>query len=170
MKDYLLVDGYNVIYSWPELEKLSNSNLEHARFKLIEILCNHAALTGQKIKVVFDAHQVKNSTGSHERVSGIDVLYTQQGETADALIERISGELTRKGTVYVVTSDWEEQRTIFGRGAYRMTPKELWSQVCKARKDIQYPYSKTVPTEGYLENRLVGDIRAVLERWRRKKD
>ena len=169
MKEYLVVDGYNVIHAWPELTKLSDTSLEHARVKLINILASHAAFSGQKIKIVFDAHQVKNLAERQEQVNGIEVLYTQQGETADALIERITGELIKLGSVHVVTFDWDEQRIIFGRGAYRMTPKELRDQVKKIRQKNMSAYAESLPTEGYLENRLSVSVRSVLEQLRRKK-
>ncbi|ACV61221.1 protein of unknown function DUF901 [Desulfofarcimen acetoxidans DSM 771] len=169
MKEYLVIDGYNVIYTWPKLARLSDTSLEHARVKLVDIMASHSALSGQLIKVVFDAHQVKNITQRQEQVNGIEILYTQQGETADALIERITGDLIKLGKVYVVTSDWDEQRIIFGRGAYRMTPRELWEQVKKIRQKNMSEYSINLPTEGYLENRLNESVRDLLEKLRRKK-
>ena len=169
MKEYLVVDGYNVIYAWPDLTKLSDTSLEHARVKLVDMLASHAAFSGQRIKVVFDAHQVKNLAERHEQINGVDVLYTQQGQTADALIERIAGELTKLGNVHVVTSDWDEQRIIFGRGAYRMTPKELLEQVKKMWQKGMSAYTASLATEGYLENRLNDSVRDLLEQLRRKK-
>ena len=169
MREYLVVDGYNVIYAWPKLAKLSETSLEHARVKFVDVLASHAAFSGQIIKVVFDAHQVKNLAERQEQVNGIEVLYTQQGETADALIERITGELIKLGRVYVVTSDWDEQRIIFGRGAYRMTPKELKEQIKIMRQKSMSAYTGSLPTEGYLENRLSVSVRDVLEQLRRKK-
>ena len=169
MKDYLVVDGYNIIYAWPEFKKLRDSGLEHARSRLVAILANYAALTGHKVTVVFDAHQVKGLAERVALVDGVDVIYTRQGETADALIERLVGDLSGRGMVYVATSDWAEQTIIFGRGAFRITPGELNDQVASARKAGEALCSQDVLTDGYLENRILEKVRAKLERWRRGK-
>lgn len=169
MKEFLIVDGYNIIYAWPEFEKLKDSGLDHARSKLISILANYSPLSGQKILVVFDAHQVKNAVERTEVIDGVEVIYTQQGETADALIERLAGTLSNEGTVYVATSDWNEQRIIFGRGAYRITPGELRMQVKRARQESEELYTQSTPADSYLENRLLDKVRSKLEKWRREK-
>ena len=170
MKEYLIVDGYNIIHAWPELEKLKDAGLEHARLKLVSILANYAPLSGQKVVVVFDAHQVKNASERSEIIDGVEVIYTQQGETADALIERLVGSLLNEGKVYVATSDWAEQSIIFGRGAYRLTPGELRVQVRRAREESEAHYSRSTPADGYLENRLLEKVRSRLEKWRREKN
>lgn len=170
MEEYLVVDGYNIIYSWPELNKLKDSSLEHARDKLIHLLSNYAAFSGERIVVVFDAHQVKNNPERSEAAGGIEVVYTQEGETADNVIEKLVGNLLKLGTVYVATSDWVEQRIIFGRGAYRITPRELLAQMEKVNKEGRHRYEKDKPANAYLESRLGEEVRLRLERWRRKKD
>lgn len=170
MREFYVVDGYNVIYAWPEFEKMLEKGLDHSRDKLINILANFAGFDGSSITVVFDAHLVKSGVEHYEIVHGIEVYYTQEGETADSLIERIVGDLGKKGNVFVVTSDWDEQRIIFGRGAYRLTPKEFRSQVIKVNKQRQENFNKANPTEGYLEDKLPADIRVILEKWRRRKD
>jgi len=169
MGEYLIVDGYNVIFAWPELEELKKTGLENARLKLIDILISHAALTGLQIIVVFDAHRVKDVQQRVENEHGLRVIYTAEGETADTLIERLAGELSGRDTVYVATSDWAEQRMIFGRGAYRITPKELSRWVERVEKEGKYHYAGGTAADDYLENRLKENIRAVLEKWRRKK-
>ncbi|OPX84443.1 MAG: YacP-like NYN domain protein [Pelotomaculum sp. PtaB.Bin104] len=168
MKEFLIIDGYNIIFAWPEFEKLAASDLGYARSKLVEIMANHSPLSGQKIVIVFDAYQRKNMVGQTEFIDGIEVVYTQQGETADALIERLAGELAKEGTVYVATSDWAEQVVIFGRGAYRLTPLELRMQVKQLKQDAKEHWSDLKPVDGYLENRLMENIRLKLEEWRRK--
>lgn len=169
MKEFLVVDGYNVIHAWPEFESLKESGLEHARHKLVSILANYSYLSGQKIFVVFDAHQVKNSVERTEIVDSVEVVFTQQGETADAYIESLVGRLSSEGIIYVATSDWAEQGIIFGKGAYRLTPGELHDQVDRARQESQAHYNKTLPSESYLENRLLEQVKSKLEGWRRKK-
>ncbi len=168
-KDFLIVDGYNIIYAWPEFNNIRESGLEHARSKLIAVLADYAPLAGQKVLVVFDAHQVKFGAERIEVVDGVEVIYTRQGETADALIERLAGSLSHEGTVYVATSDWAEQRIIFGRGAYRLTPLELKTQVERIKRENEKHYSQVLPADSYLENRLLEKIKYELEQWRRKK-
>lgn len=169
MRDYLIVDGYNIIYAWPEFKKLKDNSLDHARAKLVEILINYAAISGLKVTVVFDAHMVKGSVERVEQADEVEIIYTQQGETADSVIERLVGNLANQGVVYVATSDWAEQKIIFGRGAYRLTPAELKDQVSRAGKAAEELYSQNTPAEDYLENRLLEKVRTELEKRRREK-
>ena len=169
MSDYLIVDGYNIIHAWPMLQKLKDASLGHARTRLADILAGYAALSGERVIVVFDAHLVKNNQEHSEVVSGVEIIYTREGETADAVIERLVGTLPERATVFVATSDWDEQRIIFGRGAYRVTPGELLARVKKLNKEGEQLCRTVVPADSYLENRLVDDIRKALENWRRGK-
>ncbi|MFZ5646267.1 MAG: NYN domain-containing protein [Bacillota bacterium] len=169
-KDYLIVDGYNIIFSWPELEKLRKTGLDHARTKLLDILVNYAYLSGESVVVVFDAHLVKNNLEHAEYIDkNVEVIYTQEKETADSVIERLVKEISDKGRVHVATSDWAEQSMIFGLGAYRLTPRELWDRVKRLKQESENHYTSTPPSDSYLENRLVDEVRKTLEVWRRKK-
>jgi len=169
MKEFLVIDGYNIIFAWPEFERFKNSGLEHARFKLVSKLANYSHLSGKKIYVVFDAHQVKNSFERIETIDSVEVIYTQQGETADAYIENLVGKLLKEGIVYVATSDWAEQGIVFGRGAYRLTPEELLLEVKRSKQESEKHYVKSVPADSYLENFLLDRIRSELEKLRRLK-
>lgn len=169
MAEYLVVDGYNVMYSWPELDKIKESSLEHARDRLIDILANYAALSGEKVVIVFDAYRVKSGLERTEISHGVQVIYTNEGETADSVIERLAGEYAGQGNVHVVTSDWDEQRIAFGRGAYRMTPGELRGKIKQVSTEGQKPYASNKPGDSYLEHRLERQMREILEHWRRKK-
>lgn len=169
MKEFLVVDGYNIIYAWPEFKKFMESGLEHARFKLVSKLANYSHLSGKKIYVVFDAHQVKNSFERIDTVDSVEVIFTQQGETADAFIESLVGRLLNEGIVFVATSDWAEQGIVFGRGAYRLTPGELLHEVNRLKQESETHYVKSVPSDSYLENFLLDQIRSELERLRRQK-
>ncbi|NLJ76550.1 MAG: NYN domain-containing protein [Peptococcaceae bacterium] len=169
MKEFLVVDGYNIIYAWVEFEKFKGISLEHARFRLISKLANYSHLSGKKIYVVFDAHQVKDSLERTETIDSVEVVYTKQGETADTYIESLVGRLLIKGVVYVATSDWAEQSVVFGRGAYRLTPNELLSEIKRIKKESSKYYVKGVPADSYLENFLLDQIRSKLERLRRQK-
>ncbi len=165
-----MVDGYNVIHAWEDLAKLKEESLEHARDRLVDLLVDYAGFSGDRVVVVFDAYRAKHNSERHEDVVGVQVFYTREEETADSLIERLVGELPRNGNIRVVTSDWEEQRIIFGRGAYRMTPGELRKRISQTRREGQEPYARGNPTEGYLENRLTTGLRQIFEQWRRKKE
>ncbi len=169
MADCYIIDGYNVIYAWPIFEKLRETTLEHARDKLISILSEFAAVSGSRVAVVFDAYQVKGGAEHVEKIHSIEVYYTAQDETADSLIERLAGQAVLKGRVFVVTSDWDEQRIIFGQGAYRITPLELLKQVKAQKEEIRNNSKSSLPADDYLENRLGEEIRKKFEQWRRKK-
>ncbi|MHB8157482.1 MAG: NYN domain-containing protein [Desulfocucumaceae bacterium] len=170
MKEYLVVDGYNIIFSWPNFESLRKKNLDHVRARLLDMLVNYAALSGEMVLVVFDAHLVKNNPG-HSEIAGknVEVIFTREGETADSVIERLVGDLSTKGRVYVATADWAEQSMIFGLGAYRLTPGELMDRIKRQQKESERHYTSSFPSESYLENRLVDEVRKTLEDWRRKK-
>ncbi|MEW5761901.1 MAG: NYN domain-containing protein [Bacillota bacterium] len=165
-KEYLLVDGYNVIFNAPELKSLAD--LEHARARLVHLLVNYAALSGRQVIVVFDAHRVAGGTERVIEESGVTVVFTAAGETADSVIERLAGTLAQKGLVYVVTADYAEQRVVLGQGAYRTPPSEFWQQVQAAsREAAARPGEKQA--ERYLEERLAEDVRRELDAWRRGK-
>ncbi|GBF35721.1 hypothetical protein DCCM_4855 [Desulfocucumis palustris] len=163
------MDGYNIIHAWPVLQKLKETSLAHARDKLVDMLSNYAALSGDRVVVVFDAHLVKNNLEHAEVVSGVEVIYTQEGETADTVIEKLVGALPDRSSVSVATLDWDEQRVVFGRGAYRLTPRELLERIKRLQKEGEQKYQTTAPSDSYLENRLVDEIRSALEKWRRRK-
>ena len=91
---YLIVDGYNIINSWPELSVLKKEDYSHARDKLVEILSDYQGFVRVNVILVFDGHNVKGSAGSREKIGGVEVVFTREGETADMFIERLIGELT----------------------------------------------------------------------------
>ena len=169
MMDYLIVDGYNIIYSWPMFKRYIDSGIEHARSKLTAVLADYSSLRGQKVVVVFDAYKRKGAKGGTELVNGVEVVYTKEGETADARIERLAGELIAQGAVvYVATSDWAEQGIIFGQGAYRITPGELLSEINEVNETGKKPWTTVNHFSNYLENRLnSAAVRVKLEQWRK---
>lgn len=131
-EEYLLVDGYNIINAWPELEEAKNVSLEAAREKLLDIMADYAGHTGIRVMVVFDAHQVEKSRGMQYDRNGVRVVFTKEGETADHFIEKMADLFARQEKVRVATSDWIEQQIIMGRGATRISARELLQEV----KDI----------------------------------
>ena len=135
--EYLLVDGYNIIFAWDDLKKLAAQDLDAARSQLIHILANYRGFRKCELILVFDAYRVKGNPGSVEEVSGIQIVYTKEAETADTYIERISHELVRDYRVRVATSDGTEQVIILGNGAYRMSAAELRYEIEAARAEIR---------------------------------
>ena len=124
-KDYLLVDGYNIIHAWEDLSALAREDLDGARAKLIDLLRNYQSWRGCQVIVVFDAYKVKGGKGAVEQLGDLYVVYTKEAETADMYIERTTYQLSRDNWVRVATSDGLEQMIILGHGAQRMSAAEL---------------------------------------------
>ena len=127
--EYLLVDGYNIIFSWEELRSLARENLDAARMKLLEIMCNYQGYRGIQVIAIFDAYKVKGGMGSVEQYQNIHVVFTKEAETADMYIEKVTHEIGKKYKVTVATSDGTEQVIIMQQGAYRMSAADLKSSV-----------------------------------------
>ena len=134
---YLLVDGYNIIFAWDELKKIAEENLDAAREILVNRLCNYRGFTQCNLILVFDAYKVKGGVGSVEHINGIDVVYTKEAETADAYIEKVTHELTKKHRVRVATSDGLEQLIILGSGAQRVSASEFLEEVTETENKIR---------------------------------
>ena len=124
-KDYLLVDGYNIIHAWEDLSALAREDLDGARAKLIDLLRNYQSWRGCQVIVVFDAYKVKGGKGAVEQLGDLYVVYTKEAETADMYIERTTYQLSRDNRVRVATSDGLEQMIILGHRAQRMSAAEL---------------------------------------------
>ena len=127
--DYLLVDGYNIIFAWQELKELADINIDSARDKLIEKLANYQGYKGCKLILVFDAYKVKGGKENVIKQGNLWIVYTKEAETADRYIAKTSLELTGKGMVRVATSDALIQMIIFGSGAVRTSARELEAEV-----------------------------------------
>lgn len=170
-KDFLLVDGYNVINAWNNL--LSTTvNLEHARDKLIDLLSGYGAYRGLQVRLVFDAQKVQNAMTTEEERQGIMIVYTREGLTADSYIERLAYQLVRQGErVYVVTSDAAEQMAVLGAGAYRISCRELYQDVAEVEKLINAVYAPSALTNGRQEihGRLDNGVSQRLEAIRRNR-
>ncbi len=136
-EEYLLVDGYNIIFAWKELSELARLDLNAARARLTEILCNYQGYRKMHLILVFDAYRVKGNPGSVERYHNIDVVYTKEAETADQYIEKVTHEMSRKNNlVRVATSDGTEQIIIMGAGAIRVSAMELFEEVRAAEEEM----------------------------------
>jgi predicted RNA-binding protein with PIN domain len=141
--EYLLVDGYNVIFSWDSLRQLSKDNIEGARNALINILCNYQGYKKCEVILVFDAYKVKGNTREVEKINNVNIVYTKEAETADMYIEKVSHKLAKNNKVRVVTSDALEQIIILGNGALRVSSREFFSEVKQAEDDIRNIISQT---------------------------
>lgn len=136
-KEYLLVDGYNIIFAWDELKELSKINLDAARSSLMDTLCNYQGYKGCELILVFDAYKVKGQQREVSMYHNIHVVYTKEAETADMYIEKTTHRLGRKNKVTVATSDGLEQLIIMGQGALRMSARGLKEEIERAQKEIR---------------------------------
>ena len=139
-EEYFLVDGYNIIFAWPDLRELARVNIDSARDKLMDILCNYQGYLGCTLILVFDAYKVKGNPGSVQKYHNIHVVYTKEAETADQYIEKTVHEIGHKYHVTVATSDALEQMIIWGSGALRMSAQGLKAAVEDASKEMQERY------------------------------
>ncbi len=137
VKQYLLVDGYNIIFSWKELNELARTSLDAARGKLVDILCNYQGYKQCILILVFDAYKVKGSRGGITDYNNIHVVYTKEAETADMYIEKVTHEIGKKHNVTVATSDALEQIIVAGEGAIRMSAKEFEEEVRRVSERIK---------------------------------
>lgn len=169
-EELLIIDGYNVINSWPELIKLKEENFEHARLRMIEMLSNYSGYTGIKVIVVFDAHQVKGGVERKEYYGNVEVIFSSEGVTADSVIEKLISSIPPKSCkTYVATSDRTEQEIIWGKGAYRMSSRELLLEVNQTMKENEPFLKEHKHRPNRLDSHLSDEIKVILEKWRRGK-
>lgn len=135
-KEYLVVDGYNIIFAWEELKSLAKTSMDAARTALIEILSNYQGYRRCKVIVVFDAYKIKGGERRQEKHGSVDVVFTKEGETADTYIERLTYEMNGKYRVRVATSDRQEQIIALGNGAFRLSASELKGEIERTNLEI----------------------------------
>lgn len=140
--EYLLVDGYNLIFAWDKLKEISLENIDGARNTLINILCNYQGYRKCEVILVFDAYKVKGAR-EVEKVDNINIVYTKEAETADMYIEKVSHTLAKKHKVRVVTSDALEQLIILGGGALRVSSREFQAEVEQLENEIRELIAKS---------------------------
>ena len=165
----IFVDGYSVRKSWPNLKKQKDYSFDGARQSLIDSLHNYSVYEDCKIIIVFDAHKVTRSIEKKEDInSNISIVFTKDGETADSYIEREVHNLGRRFEVYVVTSDWLEQQTIFQRGAVRISALEFYNEVIETQGRIKKKTLKNMSSsKNHLGDNIDEDIFKKLEAIRR---
>ena len=135
--DYLLVDGYNIIFSWEDLKALAKDNIDAARQSLMDTLCNYQAYRRCEVILVFDAYRVPGQTGIVDSYHNIHVVYTKEAETADMFIEKVSYEVSGRKTVRVATSDGIEQIIILAHGAQRISARMFRDEVEQVNRQIE---------------------------------
>ena len=162
--EYLLVDGYNIIFAWDELKAIARENLDAARKALCDLLCNYQGYRKCRVILVFDAYKVKGGQGSVEKYHNIRLVYTKEAETADAYIERATYEIGKHHRVRVATSDGPEQLIILGHGALRLSASAFRAELEEIQGQIADALEKN--------NRSAGarPVRAALERARQSKE
>lgn len=166
MTNYLLVDGYNVIFAWEQLKAMAESNLDAARFKLQEILSDYQGYTKETVIIVFDGYKVKENPGSVSKYHNIFIVFTKEAETADQYIERVCGEYVKEGLVRVVTSDALEQVIIMAKGARRVAVRDFIREFTLLRKEMKERYLTQNRKYNPLIDNVSPDVAAYLE-WRR---
>ena len=168
---YLIVDGYNIINAWSQLKEISKNDLEHAREKLIHYIIEYAQFTGKKAIIVFDAYNVKNSKEKVEERKYVTIVYTKEHQTADSYIEKFISTLSKYDEIQVATSDYAEQQIVLGKGATRISARELklyGDSTMEKIKEQQHKHQKKIQ-RNFLEERLDEDILSKLENIRRKR-
>lgn len=137
VQEYLLVDGYNIIFAWTQLRDLAGTDIKAARDRLMDILQNYAGYARETVIVVFDAYRVPGGTGEVYHLPSLDVVYTKEAETADLYIEKTAHQLSRHHRVTVATSDAVEQVIIYGSGALRLSARGLLERIMAVEEEIR---------------------------------
>ncbi len=166
-RQYLLVDGYNIIFSWPELKELAGINMEAARGKLMDILSNYQGYRKMTLILVFDAYRVEGGTGEIFRYHNIHVVFTKEAETADQYIEKTVHEIGRSHEVTVATSDALEQVIILGQGARRMSAAEFYEEIRLTEQEIRREHlGRKASGRRYLFDEIDEELAEQMERIR----
>lgn len=162
--EYLLVDGYNIIFAWDELKELADGDIAAARTKLMDILCNYQGFTKCRLILVFDAYRVEGHPGEVLKYHNIYVVYTKEAETADQYIEKTVREIGRRYHVTVATSDRLEQVIILGEGARRLSASDLKEEIAYAEEQIRNTYQeKKTSGRTYLFDSLDDELAEYME-------
>lgn len=164
VKEYLLVDGYNVIHAWPDLKELAQMNFEAARNKLMDILCNYQGYKKIPVILVFDAYKVEGFQQEIQKYHNIHVVYTKEAETADQYIEKVVHEIGKRYHVTVVTSDGIEQIVTLGQGGTLISSREFLEEVNIVRRQIEEEINDRKETsKNYLFQHMDEDMAKEME-------
>ncbi len=173
-EEYLLVDGYNVIFAWEELRMLAQATIDGARHKLMDILCNYQGYKKCILILVFDAYKVEGGIGQAIRYHNIHVVYTKEAETADQYIEKLAHRMGRNHQVTVATSDGLEQLIIRGEGCRLLSAQDLKEEILYANREIESEHLEPLRQgagkgKNYLLEYAKGEVADYLEWVRRGK-
>lgn len=169
MKPLLLVDGYNIIGAWPQAVEQAWT-IEESRIRLVHALEDYAGYAGVEIVVVFDGHRSDRKQRSKQHAGGVSVVFTKQGETADHYIEATASQNPRYRPLQVATSDRVEQTVVMGRGATRLSARELLAELRDVRARGRVYASEPLVQQNTIEARLTPQQRELFERMRRRKE
>ena len=160
-EEYLLIDGYNIIFAWKELRELAEINIDSARDKLMDIMCNYQGYRNIELIIVFDAYKVHGGNRKIFDYNNIHIVYTKEAETADQYIEKFAHETGKKYKVVVATSDRLEQMIIWGDGATRVSAKGLFDEVKEIEKEIAENINRKIQSKekNYTLNNLMESIK-----------
>ena len=165
--DILLVDGYNIIGDWSELKELKKKKLADARDRPVEQMAEYQSYKGWRVIIVFDAHLVPGIEAKNKR-HDIEVIYTKESETADERIEKLATNLSnRRDQIHVATSDMTEQRVIFGKGALRISARELKIEMDEIQQNISKKVKEIQEQRAFSKISLSDEVTEVFEKWRR---
>lgn len=170
IKQYLVIDGYNIINAWDELKKIAKDDLEQARESLVDLMIEYSVFMGCKTIIVFDAYNVKSSNEKVYNKKNITVVYTKEHQTADTYIEKFIGSLSRYDVVKVATNDYAQQQIVLGSGATRVSARELKIDLVKAKEKINKKSKEKIKIQrNWLEDRLDEETLSKLEKIRRNR-
>lgn len=169
-QEYLLVDGYNVIFAWDELKELARDNIEAARNKLMDILCNYQGYKKCILILVFDAYKVDGFVHEIQKYHNIHVVYTKEAETADQYIEKVVHEIGKKYHVTVATSDRIEQVITLGQGGTLISSRELREEIELMQREIREEYLQKSGGKNYLFNHMDEELAEKMEQVRLGKE
>ncbi len=168
-EEYLLVDGYNIIFAWNKLKRLAEENFESARGRLLDIMCNYQAVCGAQVIVVFDAYRVAGHKAEFFDYHNIHVVYTKEAETADHYIERFAHDNAAKYQVSVATSDGMEQIIIRGVGCRLLSARDLEQEIESVQREIRETYMDGQPKgKTFLMDEV--DLDGILQSVRERKE
>jgi uncharacterized protein len=168
--DILIVDGYNIIGAWPELNELKKKDLSSARDRLVEKMAEYQGYSGFRVIIVFDAHFVKGTEKKFKNYN-VEVIFTRNNETADERIEKLASDLNNIRTqIHVATSDFTEQWVIFGQGALRKSARELLNEMNVIENKIQKKVQKIQDKRPSSKIALPDELAEIFEKWRRGKE
>ncbi|MBC7087015.1 MAG: NYN domain-containing protein [Tissierellales bacterium] len=167
-KEYLYVDGYNIINSWEELKELSKISLEEARISLLEILSEYLHYSKIDITVVFDAYMVKGNITTIDEYKGVKVVYTKENELADHYIEKALDEIGRLKKVTVATSDKLEQDIILQKGGIRISALELKAEIENAKRAVERKRKRMNMQNDIQVGKLEDLLKDTLDKWKKE--